>query len=655
MKVEQPGASAFTQLSDVPNTYLGAANDFLAVNGTESALEFVAGGPGGGTAWGTITGTLSAQTDLQTALDGKVDENVAIVGATNTKITYDAKGLVTAGVAATTADINDSSNRRYVTDAQQTVIGNTSGTNTGDNAVNSLYSGLAASKQDTLVSATNIKTINGSSVLGSGDLAVTANPAGSDTQIQYNNAGVFGASGNLVFLYGDTLQAAYTDTNQLGNLASNLTIKTYDAAVPKDVIVTTGTSTIGNDSGQIILQGGVGSGTGEGGCVTLQGGATGIAGTANGGALYLYAGVGRGVGYAGGNVVFETGPGLDSAVVGSFKYRNGNTGPFGILNFGNIASTDKTFTFPNTTGTLALTSNITGTNSGTNTGDVTLAGTPDYITISGQVITRGQIDLTTDVTGNLPVTNLNSGTGATSSTYWRGDGTWATPAGGVSDGDKGDITVSASGATWTIDNGVVDLANLSATGTPSISTYLRGDNTWATPTASATATDFFSQSVASQGPGFATDTYLTGSSIAIPAAGVKVGTRYILRFRASKTAAGTATPIINIRFGTAQSTADTSRLTFTLRAQTAAADEGIFDVEVAFTASGATATLGGIAFARHRQTTTGFQNAVTGEQVSTGASFDSTVANSYIGASVNGGASAVWTVTFTSAMLLGTN
>jgi len=91
----------------------------------------------------------------QTALDLKVDENAAITGATKTKITYDAKGLVTAGADATTADIADSTNKRYVTDAQATVIGNTSGSNTGDNATNSQYSGLAASKENTITATTS--------------------------------------------------------------------------------------------------------------------------------------------------------------------------------------------------------------------------------------------------------------------------------------------------------------------------------------------------------------------------------------------------------------------------------------------------------------------------------------------------------------------
>ena len=57
----------------------------------------------------------------------------------------------------------------------------------------------------------------------------------------------------------------------------------------------------------------------------------------------------------------------------------------------------------------ALGVDVAGTDNST---DVTLAGTPDYITISGQVITRGQIDLTTDITGTLPV--ANGGTGQTS-------------------------------------------------------------------------------------------------------------------------------------------------------------------------------------------------------------------------------------------------
>jgi hypothetical protein len=54
---------------------------------------------------------------------------------------------------------------------------------------------------------------------------------------------------------------------------------------------------------------------------------------------------------------------------------------------------------------------------------------------------------------------------------------------GLTDGDKGDITVSSSGTVWNIDAATVGITELSATGTASATTFLRGDNTWAAPTA----------------------------------------------------------------------------------------------------------------------------------------------------------------------------
>ncbi len=158
--------------TDIEVDTISANNGTLAVTLGSTGVATIAQQP-------ILSSLTASQVVFTDASKGLVSN--AITGATKTKITYDAKGLVTAGADATTADIADSLNKRYVTDAQLVVVGNTSGTNTGDNAVNSLYSGLAASKQDTLVSATNIKTINGSSILGSGDLVVSG--GGGNTQI----------------------------------------------------------------------------------------------------------------------------------------------------------------------------------------------------------------------------------------------------------------------------------------------------------------------------------------------------------------------------------------------------------------------------------------------------------------------------------------
>ncbi|HWL09192.1 MAG TPA: hypothetical protein VNQ76_12365 [Planctomicrobium sp.] len=79
-----------------------------------------------------VTGLKDAMEALASVIDGKISANDPITGGTKTKVTYDSKGLVTGGADATTADIADSSNRRYVTDAFLSVLGLTSGVNTGD-------------------------------------------------------------------------------------------------------------------------------------------------------------------------------------------------------------------------------------------------------------------------------------------------------------------------------------------------------------------------------------------------------------------------------------------------------------------------------------------------------------------------------------------
>jgi len=125
--------------------------------------------------------------------------------------------------------------------------------------------------------------------------------------------------------------------------------------------------------------------------------------------------------------------------------------------------------------------------------------------------------------------------------------------------------------------------------------------------------------------------------------------RATLRFRIgiTKTAAGTATPIVKVRVGTAGTIADTARLTFTGPAQTAAADTAFIDilVTVRSVAAGTGSVLKGIARLFHHLATTGFSTSGTPVIDAISSGFDLTADDLIASVSIDPGASGAWTVT----------
>ncbi len=132
-----------------------------------------------------------------------------------------------ANVTLTTNNVASATNNRYVTDAQATVIGNTSGTNTGDqNAVYDIIVGATTVRAASPTQAITLVAGSGISLAGNNTTkSVTINATGAGIGDMVWNA-TLSATGNLIF--GNNTTGFYETTIQFNPSTGVMTIATMN-------------------------------------------------------------------------------------------------------------------------------------------------------------------------------------------------------------------------------------------------------------------------------------------------------------------------------------------------------------------------------------------------------------------------------------------
>ena len=267
----------------VGELFLNITDDVLQTRTDAGIITLNSGGGGGSSAWGSITGTLSNQTDLQNALNLKVN-NSDYTPAHSLLVQQSGTGSPTSlSVGNETLIGRQSGGGSQIDDLSVSdvktmlLIDNVDNTSDLNKPVSTAQQTEIDTKQDTLVSGTNIKSINGSTVLGSGNLVINTSDAWGDitgtlsdqtdlqnalddkqnilvsgTNIKTINGNTVLGSGDLVIdtsdAWGD-ITGTLSDQTDLNTALDNTTlISTLTVGTSRSLLITDRNKNIENDN-----------------------------------------------------------------------------------------------------------------------------------------------------------------------------------------------------------------------------------------------------------------------------------------------------------------------------------------------------------------------------------------------------------------------